>query len=170
MLTQSDDEAQSINLYQSDILQYDIDKIREVEWRVKMNQAAVTATTILDFGVASARADNTTAIAALAFFTVAGASSTTAVYINTDANGAGDNNLVATGTTLINAYKDFKISFAEGTADVRFFIDGVPVATGTTFDMSNYTGSLQLYFQHGKSGGVGVDGVTIDRVSIRGVR
>jgi hypothetical protein len=48
-----------------------------------------------------------------------------------------DNDDKATGQTLINAEKEFVISFANGLKDVRFFIDGQPVALTTTFDMSN---------------------------------
>lgn len=163
-------EVQNVNLYQSDVLQYDIDKIREIEFRVKQNQATMDATTILDFGIASARNDDATAIAALAFFSIVGGTDTTAVVLNTDANAAEDNNNIATGQSLANVYKDFKISFALGTSDVRFFIAGQPVATGTTFDMSNYTGSLQLYVQISKTANANTDGVTIDRISINGVR
>lgn len=162
-------EAQNLCIYQGDILQYDIDKIREVEFRIKMNQAAADATTSFAFGVTGDRNDAIDSIAQTAIFRVVGADSTTNVVVETD-DGTVEQNDTATGTTLINAYKEFKISFAEGTADVRFFIDGVPVATSTTFVMSNYTDSLQLFMQIQKTSDANANGFTVDRVSIRGVR
>jgi hypothetical protein len=162
-------EVQNVCLYQVDKLQYNIAKIREVEFRLKMNQAAADATTMLGFGVTGDRNDTIDTIAQAAIFRVVGADDTTAVVVETD-DGTNNNDDKATGKTLINAYKDFLISFAEGTDDVRFFIDGEPVATSTTFDMSNYTGNLQLFLQLQKTQDTNTDGVTIDRVSIRGIR
>jgi hypothetical protein len=163
-------EAQNVCLYQSDILQYDIDLITEVEWRVKMNQATADSATSLAFGVTGDRNDAIDSIAQAALFRVIGADSTTAVVVETDDTTSNEKNDIATGKTLINAYKDFKISFAVGTDDVRFFIDGDPVATGTTFDMSGYTGSLQLFLQLQKTADTNTDGVTVDRIAIRGRR
>ena len=162
-------EIQNVCLFQNDKLQYDIDLITEVAFRVKMNQAAVNAATSLAFGVAGDRNDAIDSIAQAALFRVVGSDSTTAVVVETD-DGTNNNDDVATGDTLINAYKDFLISFAAGTNDVRFFIEGQPVATGTTFDMSSYTGSLQLFAQLQKTANTNTDGVTIDRIAIRGRR
>ena len=163
-------EAESVNLYQSDILQFDIDKIKEVHYRVKMSQAAIDATTMVAFGIASARNDVIETIAAHAFFRILGSADTTAIIINTDDDDSNDINAIATGQVLTTVYKDFVISFAEGTDDVRFFIDGQPVATAQTFDMSGYTGSFQLYMQIQKTSDNHTDGMRIDRVSINGVR
>lgn len=167
----SDTQIQNICLYQSDILQYDIDKIREVEFRVKMNQAALDATTtsMVAFGLTNARNDTINTITRSILFRVVGTTSLTSLRVETD-DGSAETSLVDTGTTLINAYKECKISFAEGTGDLRFFVDGVPVATSTTFDMSNETGSLQLFAQLQKTSDNGTDGITFDRISIRGVR
>jgi len=162
-------EAQNVCLYQGDVLQHDIDNITEVEFRVKMNQAAMDATSSLAFGLTGDRNDAIDSIAQAAIFRVIGADSTTAVVVETD-DGTNNNDDVATGATLINAYKVFKISFAAGTSDVRFFIDGQPVATGTTFDMSNYTGSLQAFVQIQKTSDANTDGVTIDSILVRGRR
>ena len=162
-------EVQNVCLYQGDILQYDIDKIREVKFRVKMNQAALNATSQFAFGITGDRNDAIDSIAQAALFRVVGADSTTNVVVESD-DGTNDNNDVATGKTLINAYKEFTINLATGTDDVRFFIDGEPVATGTTFDMSNYTGSLQLFAQISKTADTNTDGFTIDRIEIRGIR
>lgn len=164
-------EIQNVCIYQGDILQYDIDKIKEVEFRVKMNQSALTATAVqFAFGLTTDRNDDIDTLGEAILFRVVGAGSTTLVVIETEDGGSENNNDVATGQTLINVYKDFLVSFSEGTDDIRFFIDGQPVATGTTFDMSNYTGSLQLFMQIQKTSDDGGDGFTIDRVRIHGVR
>ena len=80
--------------------------------------------------------------------------------------GGVDNNDVATGTTLINVQKKFRISFNAGTSDVRFFVDDDRVAAGTTFDMSNYTAGLQPYFQLQKTSDNNADAAIIDYVHI----
>ncbi len=168
----SDTQIQNICLYQSDILQFDIDKIHEEHFRVKMNQATldVVDKSQFSFGLGVARNDTFVSIQERVAFTIDSVnSSNTVVDISTDDNSA-DSGLVTTGVALINVYKDFLISFTEGTDDVRFFIDGVPVATATTFDMSGYASSLQLFFQLQKESDNGTDGATIDRVSINGVR
>ena len=165
----STSEIENVCLSQNDKLQFDIDKIREVNFRVKMNQAALNAASQFAFGLAGDRNDAIDSIAQAALFRVVGADSTTNVVVETD-DGTNDNNDVATGKTLINAYKDFTISFATGKSDVRFFIDGQPVATDTTFDMSNYSGALQIFAQLQKTADTNTDGVTIDRISVRGIR
>lgn len=162
-------EAQNVCLYQGDVLSFDIDKIREVTFRVKGNQAALDATTMLAFGMIGDRNDTIDTIAQAAIFRVVGADDTTAIVVETD-DGTTDNNDVATGQSLVAAYKNFMISFALGKADVRFFIDGQPVATGTTFDMSAYTGALQPFVQIQKTSDANEDGVTVDLVEIRGIR
>lgn len=163
------EEAQVATLYQSDILQFDIDKIKEVHFRVKMNQAALTSGSVVAFGVIGNHNADVDAIAQSVLFQVTAATSTTLVYCASD-DGTAETAPTSTGVALINAYKDFLISFAEGTDDIRFFIDGVPVLTGTTFDMSNYTGSLQLWAQCQKASSTNTDEITIDRISINGVR
>lgn len=162
----STNEAQIVTLYQGDILQYDIDKIREVNYRVKVSTATLDSANILVFGVAGDQNDTADSVAQNCWFRLAGSNT---VVVETD-DGTTDNDDKATGKTLSTAYKDFTISFAYGTDDVRFFIDGEPVATGTTFDMSAYTGSLQVFVQFQKSADTNTDSVTIDRISVRGIR
>ena len=82
-----------------------------------------------------------------------------------------DNDDVATGvTTVAGTYNVFRIDFTT-LANVKFFIDGVRVATGTTFDMSNLTAGeqqMQPYFSLDKTaGGVAGGGdINIDYVKI----
>jgi hypothetical protein len=158
-------EVQNVCLYMSDKLNFDIDKLLRVEMAVKMGQAAVDATTSLAFGLASARHDAIDSIAAHASFRVIGSGSTTAVVVESD-DGTTDKDDIATGATLINAYKRFVIDFSGGTSDVKFYIDGVQVATSTTFDMSGYTAGLQPYVQLQKTSDANADSVVIDYIKI----
>lgn len=160
-------EAQNVCLYHADLLWADIDLLTEVNFLVKMNQAAIDATTSVAFGLASERNDAIDSIAEAALFRLVGSASTTAVVVETD-DGTNNNDDVATGKTLINAYKRFTINFAAGTNDVRFFINGEPVATSTTFDMSNYTSCLQPFVQIQKTSDANTDGLTLAQVEVRG--
>lgn len=162
-------EIQNVCLFQSDKLNYDIDKLIDIEFRIKMGQASVDNTTSLAFGLSSARNDAIDSIAEAALFRVVGADSTTALVVESD-DGTNNNDDVATGTTLINVYKRFVISFAAGTSDVRFYVDGVRVASSTTFDMSNYTAGLQPIVQIQKTADTNTDSVVIDYIKIRSRR
>ena len=162
-------EVQNVCLFQSDVLNYDIDLIDHIEMRVKMGQAALDATSQVAFGLAAARNDAIDSITAAALFRVIGADSTTAVVVETD-DTANDNNDKATGTSLINAYKKFVISFAGGKSDVKFYIDGDRVAEDTTFDMSTYTAGLQPFVQIQKTSDDNTDSVVIDYIKIRSRR
>lgn len=162
----STNEVENVCLYQNDKLQYGIDKITEIEFRMKMNQSSLNSATSVAFGVTGDRNDVIDDIAQHALFRLIGNDN---VVVETD-DGTTDTDDKATGQTLVDAYKDFKISFALGKKDVRFFIDGQPVAEGTTFNMSAYSGSLQLFAQIQKTADANTDGLTIDRVSIRGRR
>ena len=170
----STSEIENVCLSNKDILQMDIDKIQGAEFRVKMNQAALDSTTMVAVGLAGDRNDAIDSIAQAAMFRVIGADSTTAVVVESD-DGTNDNNDVATGQTLINAYRTLKIDFSQGTSDVRFYMDDSNgamkrVGGATTYDMSNYTGSLQAYVQIQKTADTNTDGLTIDYVHIWGNR
>lgn len=155
----ADSEIENLCLYWGDKLGIDIDDLIRIVWRVKMNQAALTTGSQVAFGLSSARNDAIDSIAAHASFRVIGADSTTLVVVESD-DAVIDKDDIATGKTLINAYKDFEINFAAGKRDVRFLIDGQPVAESTTFDMSTYTAGLQPYLQLQKAANTNADGVT----------
>lgn len=154
-------EVQNVCVYQSDLLQFDIDRIIRFEARIKMGQAALTSGSIFSFGLISARNDTHGSATALAAFSITGATSTTLVYFETDDN-VTDIAPASTGKTLVAAYKTFAIDFSKGTSDVRPFVDGQPVLEGTTFNMSGYTSGLQCYAQLQKAANTNVDAVTID--------
>ena len=161
----STNEIENVCLHFGDALDFDIDLIQRAEFYIKMAQAEADATTSVAFGLAAARNDAIDSIADHASFRVIGADSTTALVVETD-DGTNDNDDKATGTTLINAYKRCVIDFTQGTSDVRFYVDGVRVASATTFDMSNYTAGLQPYIQLQKTADTNVDSVVCDYIRI----
>lgn len=157
-------EVENVCLFQNDILQFDIDKIVEFGCRVKLNVATLDAASQFAIGLAGDRNDAIDSIAQAALFRVIGTGS---IVVETD-DGSNDNDDVATGKSLSNSYQWLTISFANGKSDVRFFVNGQPVATSTTFDMSNYAGALQLFAQIQKTSDNNTDGFTLDRWYVRG--
>lgn len=161
---ESTSEVQNVCLYQGDILSFDITKVREFGCTVKMNQATLDAASMFAIGLASARNDAIDSIALAAIFRLIGADQT--VYLETD-DGTTNNDDVDSGKTLSNSSVDLLISFATGLSDVRFFIDGQPVATSTVFDMSAATGNVQLFAQIQKTADTNTDGFTLEDWFIR---
>ena len=151
-------EIQNVCLYHGDTKPFDIDQIVEAAFRFKLKQAALDSTSQFAIGLASNRNDTIDSFTEAAIARIVGADSTTAVVVETD-DGTNDNNDVATGKTIADTNPHlFVISFALGKSDVRFFLDGQPVALPTTFDMSNYSGALQFFAQIQKTADTNVDG------------
>ena len=156
-------EVENVCLSFGDNLSLDIDDIHNVVMDVKMNQADLDAATQFAIGLASARNDAIDSIAHALLFRLVGSN---ALVVESD-DSVNNNDDVATGTTLVNVTKQLKINLTNK-ADVRFYVDGQPVATNTTFDMSNYSGALQFFAQIQKTSDANVDGFTIERVQITG--
>jgi len=159
----STSEVQNVCLAHGDALSFDIDLIQRVEMRVKVT-GCTTGTTIT-WGLASARNDTPSSMTALALFQMVGATSTTDVTVQTDDN-VTDTAPVSTGVSLATTFKRFVIDFTGGTANVKFYIDGVRVAASTTFVMSGYTSGLQPFIQIQKAANTNVDAITVDYVKI----
>jgi len=167
-------EVENICLYMGDVLPFDIDDLIRVEFIAKCT-ASLDSTIIAAFGLGSARADDTDAIAANAMFKLAGSNS---VVCETD-DGTTDKDDIATGDTLSTTWKRFAIDFSEGgltqspaslslggKADVRFLMGNANgslrrVGAGTQFNMSQYSGNLQLFAQLQKTAGTPVATLTI---------
>ena len=156
-------EVENLCLSFGDTLCFDIDNVVSFEARVKVS--GCTSGTTLGFGLCSARNDTIGSITARANFRMTGATSTTAVTVETDDNVV-DSGLISTGATLATVYKKFYIDFSGGKSNVKFFIDGVRVAGSTVFSMANYTASLQPFFQIQKAANTNVDAITIDYVRV----
>lgn len=164
----SADQAQILSLHHGNALSFDIDDLQIVEMRVQLN-AALTSGLILTFGVGSARADDADAVAAHATFRMVAATSTTAVFVETD-DSVRDIDDITTGQTLGTIYKRFKIDFTGGKSNVKFYIDGAQVATTQVFDMSGYSGGLQPIIQLQKASGTGANICRVDYVRIQSRR
>jgi len=156
----STSEAQIATLYQGDLLPIPLLNLQNVRFNAVV--AGIDSVTTLVMGVGSAQNDTADSVATNAWFRMQGSASTTAVVAETD-DGTTDNDDVATGATLAAVYKEFMIDFSRGTSDIRFYIDGSPVATATTFSMAAATSStyVQPLFQIQKASGTGVPSVTI---------
>lgn len=161
----STSEAQIASLFQSDLLQFDIDDLIRFEARVKMGQTAINSAETFSIGLTSARNDTYTSPTALAVFSLLGSSSTTVLRFETDDN-VTDTAPVSTGKTLINAYKTLAIDFSNGKGDIRPFVDGQPVCQSTTFTMAGYSSGLQVNAMFQKASGTSTGAVTIDYVRI----
>ncbi len=168
-------EVQNLCLYMGDVLPYDIDLIKRLRVLAKMSTASLAATVTAVIGLASARNDDPDAIAAAALFKLAGSN---AVVLETD-DGVINNDDVATGETLGTTYKWLTIDFSQGIqtvappgtckggkGSVGFAIDNAAgshraVAARTLFDMSNYSGNLQLFAQLQKTAATAVGTLSI---------
>lgn len=159
----STSEVENVCLSFGDKLCFDIDNIQRFEARVKVS--GCTSGTTIVWGLQSARNDDTDATTNNAQFKMVGATSTTAVVVETD-DGTTDLDDKATGATLATTYKKFVIDFTGGKSDVKFYIDGARVAASTTFTMAAATSSLQPFFQIQKTSSANTDAVTIDYVKV----
>lgn len=170
----SQSEAQVIIMSHGGIELFDVTDGLIYETRLKMNQAAVTSGTDFSFGVCAgqnATWDSTTVMAA---FRVVGATSTTAVVVETDDGTTDLDDKTTGGLTLINAYKYFKIDMTN-LSDVKFYMTDansklVRVSQAVTHDLSAYSSCVQPVFQLQKASGAATDGVSIDYVRITGRR
>lgn len=158
-------EVQNVCLHFNDALDFDIDDLESIEFRVKIGASTFTSGSILVFGVGTARNDTADSVTANAWFRMEGASSTTLVYCESD-DGTTDLDDKSTGKTLGTTYKRFLIDFTGGKSNVRFYIDGERVCPSTTFDMSAHTTGLQPLVQLQKSASTNVDSVVIDYVEV----
>ncbi len=167
-------EVQNGCLYMGDILPFDIDDLVRVEF-VAAATASLAAAVSAAFGLAGARNDALDSVAQNAWFSLRGSN---AVVLETD-DGTTDTDDVATGFSLSTTPRRFAIDFSVGgntrtppsrsqggTADVRFYMSNdrgqmVAVGRSTRFDLSAYTGNLQLLAQIQKTSGTAVGTLSI---------
>ena len=158
-------EVQNCCVYQSDVLNYDIDLLIHAEFRVKMTAAVggvLDSATSFAFGLAGARNDAIDSIAHHALFRSIGSN---AIVIETD-DSVTDTDDVATGVSFVDAvYKRFVIDFQDK-SNIKFSVDGARVAASTTFTMASYAAGLQPYFQIQKTSDANTDSMTVDYVRI----
>lgn len=170
LLDSGQTEVQNVCLSFGDKLAFDINKLRGFECRVRQSQATADSNSSFAFGVTGDRNDAIDSIAVAAIFRYIGDN---VIVVESD-DTVVNNDDKATGISLTNAWKRFKIDFTK-ISDVKFFGDdanGVMkrLAPTVTFDMSNYAAGLQPFFQLQKASDSNGDGVEIDYVKLWGVR
>lgn len=174
MLLASTSEVENLCVYMGNVLPFDIDELISVEFIVK-TVATLDSATSLAFGLCSSRNDAIDSLAAHASFRCIGDNN---VVVETD-DGTNDNDDVATGLTLGATWKRFRIDFASRNttieppsvskgrkSNIEFYGANDNgslrrVASGTRFDMSNYSSGLQLYWQLQKTADTNVDNLDI---------
>lgn len=179
MLLTSTNEAQNLCLYMGDVLSFSIGEIISAEIVAKCS-ASLDSSVSLAFGLASARNDAIDSLAAHSSFRCIGSNS---IVVETD-DGTNDNDDVATGMTLGTSWKRFGINFAERISSMEppsvslgrashigFYASNDHgssrrVASGTRFDMSNYTSGLQFYAQLQKTAATAVASLDILEMTI----
>jgi hypothetical protein len=163
----SQNEKQEAGIYMGDALNWDLDKGPIFEARVAVRLTG-TAQTEMYFGLANAYVEGPIAEADAgptvhAFFCF-DASLTPTIHTDDTSN---DNDAVATGVTAVEgSFNIFRID-CTNIADVKFYIDGARVGSGTTFDMS--TGSAvvtQPFFMVHKETSAGLGKLDIDYVKV----
>lgn len=132
----------------------------------EMGVSLQTLPTLLGIGVwglAVAKNSVAASVASNAWFRVAGSGVVTVESKDT----VHTNATIATGVTMVaGALHIFRIDCTVIT-DVRFYIDGVAVATGTTFDMSTVpTLALQPYIHLAKASGAGLGVIDVDYIQV----
>lgn len=174
-------EAQIVAFYTNDLLFYDIDDILAMGF-VMQASVALGANARFACGLASAYNATADSVAANAWFIGAGSS---AVLCESD-DGTNDYDDKATGQTLAAAFKRFEIDFSSGLGgptvtgtqvggkgNVKFSMSTgrdnamQKVATGTRFNMENYSSGLQPYFMLQKSSSTNLGSLIIRSAWIR---
>jgi len=157
-------EAEDAVLYMGDNKPFDVGNGLIFETRVDMAVAPGTGVRAV-FGMCGDHALDKDAATESAWFSF---EASLAVLAETD-DTTNDNNNISTGITAVaGTYNIYRIDFTS-LSDVKFFIDGVRVASSTTFDMSNLSASeqqMQPYFALDKATGTGLGDINIDYVKI----
>ena len=163
---EADDETEDAGIY-SNTLTFNIDNGPVFEARIDVAVLPTLAAEVhIGFqGEAHVADDQVGAgddIDLHAFFVLDGSG---AIVIYTD-DGAEDNDAVATGITAVpGTYNVFRIDCTDP-ENVLFYIDGVRVATGTTFDLSDGTMMMMPNIMVTKADSAGLCDVKIDYVRV----
>lgn len=179
MALASTNEVENLCVFMGNVLPFDIDDIISFEIIAK-TVATLDSATSIAFGLCSARNDAIDSLAAHASFRCIGDNN---VVVETD-DGVTDLDDKATGLTLKDTWKRFRMDFASRNttieppsvskgrkSNIEFYGANDNgslrrVASGTRFDMSGYTGGLQIYAQIQKTADTNTDTLDILEVCI----
>jgi hypothetical protein len=186
LATSTDDEAQLSELNQDDKLVYDIDEINRVKFLYRVDSLTGDFSDIsIALGLISARNATIDSITEAALLRTVGG---TALYLETD-DGTNNNDDVSAAQTLddgvwkmfcIDFATDFKTVASPGRSvgrksSVMFRNSGNGtdaeqslrrIGEGTQFDMSNYSGGLQLFARIEKASGTDEASLSIRKIEI----
>lgn len=159
-------EVQNLCLSWGDVLSLDIGLLKSIEFLLLWDASTKDSATSLAFGIQSARNDNPDSTTINAQFRMKAAGTGLTLEAETD-DGVTDVDDKSTGQSLSTTLKKCKIDFRAGLNDVRFFVDGQPVCTDTTFDMSAISsGNVQPFVQLQKTADTNTDGVKVRRIIV----
>jgi len=160
----ADSEAQDVALHHADNKTFDVGEGLIFETRIDMAVSPGTGVVAV-FGMCGDHALDKDANTEHAWFRM---DASLVLKVESD-DTTNDNDDVATGITLVaGTYNIFRIDFTDLT-NVKFYVDGVRIASATTFDMSNLTAAeqqMQPYFSLDKASGTGLGDINIDYVKI----
>jgi hypothetical protein len=162
--TDSTSEVQQLSLYQGDVLCFTGNL--PVDYTCNFKLSGQTSATTAYIGLAGAHNSTAASIAPFAWLKIANST------MSAETNNNSATTSVSTGMSIGTGFTQLKISFAYGLADVRFYVDGgngqlTRVCQSTKFDMSAYTGQLQLYTRVEKTSGAAVPILTVDYVGLQ---
>lgn len=157
-------EAEDAVLYHGDNRTFDVGSGLIFETRVDVAVAPGTGVCAV-FGLCGDHNLDKDTTATAAWFRL---DASLVVKVETD-DTTNNNDDVATGHTAVAGTADiYRIDFTD-LSDVKFYINGARVASGTTFDMSNLTAAeqqMQPYFSLDRASGTGLGDLDVDYVKI----
>ena len=144
---------------------FDIDKKPIFECRLAIFDIGDNAALDINFGMADGtHATDFDSIAAYAAFHLNG--NDLSLFCHSD-DGTTDTAEIDTTTDLVDdAYNNFKIDFADK-SDVKFYLNDARVASGTTFDMSAFSGRLMPIVHVEKTSDNTTADVRVDRIRVQ---
>jgi len=155
-------EAEVVTLYQNNVLPIDLAKLKR--FAVVAKVADVNSVTTIVVGLGNAQNDTPDSVGVHCWFKIDGSASTENLVIETDDTVTDDDDN-ATGVTLGSTYKRLEMDFSNGLSDIRFYVDGQPVGSGT-FSLAGVTAgqNVQPFIQIQKASGTGTPSITIAEV------
>jgi hypothetical protein len=158
----ADDQKQDAGLYMDDQRNFSLEQGLIFEARLKVSVLPTAAAEAI-WGLVGDWADGPDAITYSAFFTADGSGA-----INCEVDDNATDQAAASGVTVLaTEWHTYRIDFTSVT-DIRFYIDGVHVATATTFAYAATAANaiLQPYLGLYKASGVGVGTIQVDYVRL----
>lgn len=162
-------EAENLGLCFFDKLSFDILKVTSITWYAKLS-IVLSAVQTACLGITGAQNDTNTSMVG-ALFNIVGDAASNKLVCRTNQTTTNVTVNQASAEVLSTTMRELYIDLSNK-SKVRFYVDGIPLLqnTGTKFDLSGMTGSVQPMAQINKASGTGVPALTVGYVCIRGRR